>query len=85
MIEAIKVRHAAYKKHATDNGWTLGKHAENIIKRIHLNAGYCPCVHSIGGVQCPCPNHKHEVETTGRCTCGLFIKEDIGSIRNKTD
>lgn len=61
-------------KHAQDNGWELGKHAEKIVAMVVKNDGLCPCKKGNADEVCPCPDHRQEIEENGHCTCNLFVK-----------
>jgi len=77
-----------YEEHANNNGFrlnpdkeTVRRIAEGILRNKELHGNhYCPCRRVTGDknedkkIICPCIYHKEEVESNGRCMCGLFVK-----------
>jgi ferredoxin-thioredoxin reductase catalytic subunit len=64
-----------FEKFAEENGFELSLIADKVITAINKKNGNCPCrINPV--VVCPCPMHKEEIETMGRCTCNLFVKKE---------
>lgn len=59
------------KKIADKNGYDVSVNAPDIIERINLRDGQCPC--RIDGTRCPCPYLAEDIKILGRCHCGLFV------------
>lgn len=60
-------------------GCNLSSNANNVLKAIHRNDGYCPCVKEDlrepgETYTCPCSLVSRHLEQQGRCCCNLFIK-----------
>lgn len=54
-------------------GCILADNSEKIINTV-IRLGYvCPC--RLGKVPCPCEFAKEELETQGKCHCGLFVRK----------
>ena len=77
-----------YKDYANKNGFRLNPN-EEVVKRIitgllenekKYGKRYCPCRRVTGNSEedkskiCPCEFHLQEIEKTGHCLCGLFVK-----------
>jgi len=77
-----------YQEYAEKNKIKLNPNKE-IVERLVMGmlenekkygAKYCPCRRITGnreedkGKICPCVYHKEEIERTGQCHCGLFVK-----------
>lgn len=73
--------------YAEKNGFKLNPN-KNIVRllvegiaenQINLGARFCSCRAFAGDKKadsvCPCKWHKQEIETKGRCHCGLFVKK----------
>jgi ferredoxin-thioredoxin reductase catalytic chain len=50
--------------------------------RAKHGRAYCPCMFITGypdedkKIICPCRVHKEDIEKSGKCHCGLFVKSD---------
>ncbi|RJP17147.1 MAG: ferredoxin:thioredoxin reductase [Candidatus Abyssobacteria bacterium SURF_5] len=76
------------EKYATRAGYKLNPDPElvdTIITGLANNKfkhsrAYCPCFFVSGNPEedrkliCPCHYHKEDIEKTGKCHCGLFVK-----------
>ena len=55
----------------------VNKKAENILKAIENNGGYCPCkTDKTQDNQCICKEFR-EQKIIGDCHCGLFKKVEV--------
>lgn len=52
----------------------LSDDADAILLKIKERNGLCPC--RIDGTRCPCKFMKEELNSTGKCHCGLFVREN---------
>ncbi len=57
-----------------DKSFTLSNQWERVVKGLIRRNGDCPC--RLVSTPCPCPFHVEEIEKTGSCHCGLFIKKE---------
>ncbi len=77
-----------YENYANKNRFKLNQNSE-VLKRIvkgllenekKYGKRYCPCRRVTGNPEedkskiCPCKFHLQEIEKTGHCLCGLFVK-----------
>lgn len=65
------------QKIAEDNGAELSKNADKIIaiKERNIDEYACPCYPNDPSHYCMSPTCKAELDSKGRCHCGLFVKE----------
>lgn len=82
-----RLRHGS-EKYAQRAGYRLnpdGEVVETIISglaknRFKYGRAYCPCFFVSGDPEedrkliCPCQYHREDIEKTGKCHCGLFVK-----------
>lgn len=66
-----------FEKMAKENGATLSKNADKIlaIKARNIDEYACPCYPNDPEHFCMSPLCKAELDSKGRCHCGLFVKE----------
>ncbi len=79
---------AAAKRHAKKHGFALQPDeaqlryvlhglTENLVK---YGRPFCPCREVTGDAEkdraniCPCRTHRAEIEQSGACECGLYVK-----------
>jgi ferredoxin-thioredoxin reductase catalytic subunit len=86
--EAKKMLRQGSEKYAQRAGYRLNPDAEvveTIITGLAKNKfkytrAYCPCYFISGDPEedrkliCPCQYHREDIEKTGKCHCGLFVK-----------
>lgn len=67
-----------FEKMAKENGATLSKNADKIlaIKARNIDEYACPCHPTEAEYFCMSAKCKQQLEETGKCFCGLFIKEN---------
>lgn len=63
------------EKVAKNLGVFLSPEANEILEKIEMRGGLCPC--RIDGSKCPCKYMKTELEEINQCHCGLFTKYKI--------
>ncbi|RJP70181.1 MAG: ferredoxin:thioredoxin reductase [Candidatus Abyssobacteria bacterium SURF_17] len=76
------------EKYAQRAGYRLNPDAEVVDtitsglakNKFKYGRAYCPCFFISGDPEedrkliCPCQYHREDIEKTGKCHCGLFVK-----------
>lgn len=76
-----------FKKLGESVGAVLSKHANSImrLKEKMIDEYSCPCYPDDKDHYCISPLCKSEIDTKGKCHCGLFVKENKDDKDNNAD